>query len=143
MKGLPTIQVVSLRSRQGPHKITIMRLQRAIQSRYALSLTGISATYLGAYFVTDHHLQTGIILTLIGAFWSAAWVMTLPRLLLWGSDLTALFRFWLLVLIFAGTSAFLVQKYYDKQIYRSPAGLSVPADDKSPKSWCPPPWQCQ
>jgi hypothetical protein len=122
-----------------------MRLGETIHSHYALSFTGISAAYLGADFLIDRHLVTGIILTLIGAFWSAAWVMTLPGLRLWDLDLTALIRFWLLVAICGGTSAFLLQKYYDEQNYQLslPAGLPVPADNKAPTSWCPAPFWCE
>jgi hypothetical protein len=121
-----------------------MRLGEAIHSQNALSFIGISAVYLGADLLIDHHLVTGIALTLIGAFWSAAWVMTLRRLRLQNLDLTALIRFWLLLVICGGTSAFLVQKYYDEQNYRLslPSGLLVPADGKTPVPWCPAPFRC-
>ena len=140
------MQAVSLRLRQSPHRVTSMRLGKAIHSQYALPFTGISAAYLGADFLIDRHLvTTGIVLTLIGAFWSVAWGMTLPRLRLWDLDLTALIRFWLVVVICGGTSTFLVQKYYDEQNYQAslPAGSPVAADGKPHPSWCPAPFWCE
>jgi hypothetical protein len=139
------MRTVSLRLRQGPHRVTSMRLLKTIHPHYALCFTGISAAYFGADLLIVHHPVTGIVLTLIGAFWSVAWVMTLPRLRLWDLDLTALIRFWLLVVICVGTSAFLVQKYYDEQNHQLslPAGLPVPADSKTRPSWCPPPFWCE
>jgi hypothetical protein len=121
-----------------------MRPGEAIRSRNALSFIAIFAAYLWADLLIVRHLRSGIALTLVGAFWSVAWIMTLPRLQVWGFDLTALIRFWLLVAVFGGTSAFLVQKYYDEQNYRLslPSGLPVPSDGKTRPGWCPPPFWC-
>jgi hypothetical protein len=84
-------------------------------------------------------------LTLVGAFWSVAWIVTRPRLQVWGFDVTALVRFWLLVAVFGGTSAFLVQKYDDEQNYWAslPSGLPVLSDGKNRPAWCPPPFLCE
>jgi hypothetical protein len=122
-----------------------MRLLETIHSHYALSFTGISAAYFGADFLIVRHPVTGIVLTLIGAFWSGVWIIGLPRIRLWHLDLTALIRFWLLVVICGGTSAFLVQKYYDEQNYRLSlsSGFPVPADGKTRPSWCPAPFWCE
>jgi hypothetical protein len=139
------MQARSLRLRQGLHRVMSMRLGETIHSHYAVSFTGIAAAYLAADILIDRHLVTGIALTLIGAFGFVAWVMTLPRLRLWDLDLTALIRFWLLVVICGGTSVFLVQKYYDERNYQSslPAGSPVPADGKTRPSWCPAPFRCE
>jgi hypothetical protein len=122
-----------------------MRLGKATHLHQALSLIGISAAYAGADFLINRHPTAGIALTLIGASWSAAWVITLPRTRIWNSDLTTLIRFWLLVVIGGGTSAFLVQKYYDEPSYglllRS--GPPVPPGDKTRAPWCPAPFRCE
>ena len=122
-----------------------MRLLETIRSHYLLSFTGIFAAYLGADFLIVRHPVTGIFLTLIGAFWSAAWIVTLPRIRLWHLDLTILVRFWFLVALCVGTSAFLVQKYYDEQNYQLslPSGVAVPADGTTRPSWCPAPFRCE
>lgn len=122
-----------------------MRLREGFHSHYALSLIAISAAYLGANFLADHHPVAGMVLTLIGASWSAGWLLTLPRICLWDLDLTALIRFWFLVLLCAGTVAFLVQKYDDWRNYQLtlPTGLQVPAYDKTTEPWCPPPFRCK
>jgi hypothetical protein len=115
-----------------------MRLGKATHLLYALFVFGISAAYLGANFLISRHPIIGIALTLIGAFWSAALIITLPRTRLWNLDLTALIRFWLLVVICGGTSVFLVQKHFDKQNYQLPLRAGLP-----PTPWCPAPFWCE
>jgi hypothetical protein len=125
--------------------VTSMRLREAIHSHYGLSFIGIFAAYAGADFLILRHPVPGMVLTLVGAFWSAAWAMTLPGIHFRGIDVTALIRFWLLVLICAGTSAFLVQKDYDEQSYQLslPSVLPDSPDNKAAKSWCPAPFRCE
>jgi hypothetical protein len=122
-----------------------MRFGRATHLHHALYLTGISAAYFGANLLISRHPIAGIALTLIGASWSAVWIVALPRTRLLNLDLTALIRFWLLVVLCGGTSAFLVQKYYDKQTHRLSlrAGLLALPDDKTPAPWCPTPFRCE
>jgi uncharacterized membrane protein YdbT with pleckstrin-like domain len=115
-----------------------MRLGKATPLHYALSLIGISAAYFGADLLISRHPITGIALTLIGASWSAVTVTTLPRIRLWNSDLTAIIRFWLLVMLFGGTLAFLVQKYYDEQNRQLSLATGLP-----PAPWCPAPFWCE
>lgn len=121
-----------------------MRLGKATHLHYALSLSGISAAYLGADFLISRHPITGIALTLIGAAWSAALIIRLPSFRLGNLDLTALIRFWLLVVLFGGTTAFLVQKYYDEQNHQLSSATGLPvAADKAPAPWCPTPFRCE
>jgi hypothetical protein len=122
-----------------------MRLRKATHLYHALSLIGITAAFLGGDFLIRSHALTGIILTFIGASWSAAWVMKLPRTRLWNLDLTPLIRFWLLFALCSGTLVFLVQKYYDEQNYQLllRSGLLFPPDDKPRAPWCPPPFRCE
>src|SRR5471030_471227 len=97
-----------------------MRLGKATHVHNVLSLIGISAAYLGADFLISRHPITGIALTLIGASWSAVWVLTMPRARLWNIDLTTLLRFWLLAVLCGGTLVFLAQMYYDEPISEVP-----------------------
>jgi hypothetical protein len=119
-----------------------MRLGKATRAHHALSLIGISVVYAGAEFLISRHPITGMALTLIGASWSSAWVITLPRIRIWNSDLTTLIRLWLLVVLFGGTSAFLVQKSYDEPNHWGPS-MPVPPDDKTRAPWCPAPFRCE
>jgi hypothetical protein len=122
-----------------------MRLGKATHLHHSLSLIGISAAYFGADFLISRHPITGIALTLIGASWSAAWVITLPRTRIWNLDLTALIRFWVLAVLCGGTSVFLVQKYYEEQdrqlLLR--VGLPIPSNEETRAPWCPAPFRCE
>jgi hypothetical protein len=122
-----------------------MRLGKATHVHHALSLIGISAAYFGADFLISRHPITGIALTLIGASWSTAWIIKLPRCRLWNFDLTALIRFWFFVVLCGGTSVFLVQKYYDEPDYELllRAESQVPPGDRSRPPWCPAPFRCE
>jgi len=122
-----------------------MRLGKATHLYHALSLIGISAAYLGPDFLVSRHPITGIVLTFIGALWSAALILTLPRTRLWNLDLTALIRFWLLVVLCGGTSVFLAQKYNEESDYELllRARMPFPPDDKTRAPWCPVPFRCE
>jgi len=121
-----------------------MRFGRATHLHHALYLTGISAAYFGANLLISRHPIAGIALTLIGASWSAVWIVVLPRTRLLNLDLTALIRFWLLVVLFGGTSAFLVQKYHDEQNHQLSLATGLPvAADKTLAPWCPAPFWCE
>jgi hypothetical protein len=122
-----------------------MRPGKATHVHNALSLIGISAAYFGADFLISRHPITGIALTLIGASWSAAWIIMLPRCRLRNFDLTILIRFWFFVVLCGGTSVFLVQKYYDEPDYELllRAESQVPPGDRSRAPWCPVPFRCE
>jgi hypothetical protein len=122
-----------------------MRLRERFHPHRALSFAGLSAVYFGAYIVSSYHPVAGMVLMLIGASCSAGWLLTLPHIRLWDLDLTSLIRFWLFLLLGAGTVVFLVQQYDDWQNDQlTPnTGFQDPANGKTSEPWCPPPFRCK